>query len=82
MGIQEQISQEAAALQQRWETEERWRGIRRPYTAEEVVRLRGRIRRSHGFATEAATKLWDLVTTDDYTRGARLPHRQPGGRDA
>ena len=67
MGIQEQISQEAASLQQRWETEERWRGIRRPYTAEEVVRLRGRIRRSHGFATEAAIKLWDLISTDDYT---------------
>ena len=66
MGIADQISTEAAALQQRWDTEERWRGIVRPYTAEEVVRLRGRIRETHGFAAEAATKLWDLLTTEDY----------------
>ena len=66
MGIAEQISTEAAALQQRWETEERWRGVVRPYTAEEVVRLRGRIRETHGFAVEAADKLWDLLATEDY----------------
>ena len=66
MGIADQISTEAAALQQRWDTEERWRGVVRPYTAEEVVRLRGRIRETHGFAVEAATKLWDLLATEDY----------------
>jgi isocitrate lyase len=66
MGIADQISTETAALQQRWETEERWRGVVRPYTAEEVVRLRGRIRETHGFAVEAATKLWDLLATEDY----------------
>jgi isocitrate lyase len=66
MGITDRIAKEAAALQQRWDTEERWRGVTRPYTAEEVVRLRGRIRETHGFATQAATKLWDLVTTEDY----------------
>jgi isocitrate lyase len=66
MGIADQISTEAAALQQRWDTEERWRGVVRPYTAEEVVRLRGRIRETHGFAVETATKLWDLLATEDY----------------
>jgi isocitrate lyase len=66
MGIADQISTEAAPLQQRWDTEERWRGVVRPYTAEEVVRLRGRIRETHGFAVEAATKLWDLLATEDY----------------
>jgi isocitrate lyase len=66
MTIEEQIQTEAAALQARWDTEPRWEGVRRPYTAEEVVRLRGKIRDSHGFATQAAEKLWDLVTSEDY----------------
>jgi len=66
MGIADQISTEATALQQRWDTEERWRGVVRPYTAEEVVRLRGRIRETHGYAVQAATKLWDLLATEDY----------------
>ena len=68
MSIAEQISTEAAALQERWDTEERWRGIVRPYTAEEVVRLRGRIRETHGYAAQAATKLWDLLATEDYVQ--------------
>jgi len=68
MGIAEQISTEAAALQQRWDTEERWSGVVRPYKAEEVVRLRGRIRETHDYADQAATKLWDLLATEDYVQ--------------
>jgi isocitrate lyase len=66
MEIAEQISSEATALQQRWDKDPRWAGIERPYTAEEVVRLRGRIRESHTFAMQAADKLWSQVTTEDY----------------
>jgi len=68
MGIQEQIRTEAAELRRRWDTEERWRGIMRPYTAEEVVRLRGTIRDAHPFATQAAEKLWALVNTEEYVQ--------------
>jgi isocitrate/methylisocitrate lyase len=66
MAIQEQIQTEAAALQREWETSPRWRGIERPYTAEEVVRLRGKIRDTHGFAVQAAERLWDLVNAEDF----------------
>jgi isocitrate lyase len=66
MSIQELITAEAAELQRRWDSDERWRGITRPYTAEEVVRLRGRIRNDFSFAKTAAEKLWNLVTTEDY----------------
>jgi isocitrate lyase len=66
MTIEEQITTEAAALQEQWDTDPRWAGIERPYTATEVVRLRGKIRDSHGFATQAAEKLWRLVTNEDY----------------
>jgi isocitrate lyase len=66
MGIKEQMGSEAEDLRRRWETEERWRGITRAYTAEEVVRLRGRIRETHSFAIEAATKLWDLLGSEAF----------------
>jgi len=66
MEIAEQIKTEAAALQQRWDSEARWSGIERPYTAEEVIRLRGRIRETQSFATQAADKLWNLITTEDF----------------
>jgi isocitrate lyase len=66
MGIKEQMTSEAENLRGRWETEERWRGITRAYTAEEVVRLRGRIRETHSFAIEAATKLWDLLGSEAF----------------
>jgi isocitrate lyase len=64
--VEQQIATEAADLRQRWETDPRWAGVTRPYSAEEVVRLRGRIRHDHAFAKQAATRLWDLVTSRDY----------------
>ena len=33
--------QQIAALQQDWDTNPRWKGVTRTYTAEDVVRLRG-----------------------------------------
>jgi isocitrate/methylisocitrate lyase len=66
MAITEQINEEAEALRARWARDPRWRHVTRPYDAEEVVRLRGRIREEHRVATEAANRLWDLVTEEDY----------------
>ena len=66
MSVIDRIAAEAAELQRRWDSEERWRGIARAYTAEEVVRLRGAIRNDHTFARTAAEKLWHLVTSEDY----------------
>jgi len=66
MEIADRIKTEAAALQERWDSEERGEGIQRPYTGEEVIRLRGRIRETHSFAAQAADKLWNLITTEDF----------------
>jgi isocitrate lyase len=66
MTATERIDEEAEALRARWASDERWRGVTRPYDAEEVVRLRGRIRDDHRVATDAATRLWDLVTSEEY----------------
>ena len=56
----------AAALQQEWETNPRWKGITRPYSAEDVIRLRGSIDIDYTLANRGSRKLWDLVNSEDY----------------
>jgi isocitrate/methylisocitrate lyase len=41
-----------------WQTDARWSGIERPYSAEEVVRLRGSIHVEHTLARLGAERLW------------------------
>jgi isocitrate lyase len=64
---EQRIRREADELERRWETEPRWRGVERPYSAEEVVRLRGSMRVEHSIARHGAERLWDLLSSDDYT---------------
>ena len=66
MTITERIRVEADDLRARWRDEERWRGITRPYEAEDVVRLRGTIRERHVIAERSAETLWRLVNADDH----------------
>src|SRR5687768_17668372 len=47
-------------------TPDRWRGIERPYGADEVVRLRGSIQVEHTLARLGAEKLWRLLHEEDY----------------
>jgi len=49
-----------------WRTSSRWRGIERPYGAEEVWRLRGSFHIEHTVARLGAERLWHLLHTDDY----------------
>ncbi|MEW9266003.1 isocitrate lyase [Kineococcus endophyticus] len=53
----------ADALRREWATSPRWAGVRRDYTAEDVVRLRGRVREEHTLARLGAQRLWDLLHT-------------------
>ena len=41
-----------------WEHEERWRGVRRGYTAEDVARLQGSLQVEHTLARRGAERLW------------------------
>ena len=50
---------EVRELEQSWKTDERWAGIVRPYTAEDVVRLRGSVRIEHTLARRGAERLWN-----------------------
>jgi isocitrate lyase len=64
--IEERILQEAESLEREWDTSPRWRGIERPYSADEVVRLRGSFRVEHSIARRGAERLWELVHDQDY----------------
>jgi isocitrate lyase len=44
----------------------RWEGILRPYTEDDVDRLRGTLHVEHTLADVGARRLWDLLTTQDY----------------
>src|SRR5437899_6449906 len=57
---------EAARLKKDWAENPRWKGIRRAYTAEDVVRLRGSLHIEHTLARRGAEKLWKLVTEEPF----------------
>ena len=50
-----------------WDQSERWKGIERPYTAEDVLRLRGSIRIEYTLANEGARRLWELLHAGPFT---------------
>jgi isocitrate lyase len=60
------IQEEAERLTEAWAADERWQGIRRPYTPEQVVRLRGSLPVEHTLARIGAERLWRLLTTEEY----------------
>jgi isocitrate lyase len=58
--------QQIAAIQKDWDTNPRWKGIKRGYTAADVYRLRGSLVIEHTLARRGAEKLWNLITTEPY----------------
>jgi isocitrate lyase len=49
-----------------WTTNPRWKGIERPYTAEQVVKLSGSVKIDHTLARLGAQRLWDLLHNEHY----------------
>jgi isocitrate lyase len=49
-----------------WTNNPRWAGIKRNYTAEDVVRLRGTVHVEHSLARLGAEKLWKSLHTEDF----------------
>jgi isocitrate lyase len=56
----------AQAIAHEWSTNPRWRGVERPYTADDVLRLRGSIHIEHTLARMGAERLWDLLQSEPY----------------
>ena len=54
-------TQTAAELALEWAADERWDGIRRDYTAEDVIALRGTVREDRTLARRGAENLWKLI---------------------
>jgi isocitrate lyase len=59
----------AERLAHAWATDPRWARTTRDYTAEEVVRLRGRVTEEHTLARRGAENLWSRLTEDAATGG-------------
>ncbi|HZT54008.1 MAG TPA: isocitrate lyase [Gaiellaceae bacterium] len=62
------IQDEAPRLEDAWRSQERWRGIERPYRAEDVLRLRGSVVEEHTLARLGAERLWRLLRRDEPVR--------------
>jgi isocitrate lyase len=60
------IQEQATRLEARWADDERFAGISRTYTAEEVVRLRGSVVPECTIARIGAERLWRLLTSGGY----------------
>jgi len=58
--------QEIAALEKDWKENPRWRGVRRDYSAADVVRLRGSVRIEYTLARRGAEKLWAMLHERPY----------------
>lgn len=52
---------EVEAIQKDWDINPRWQNAKRTYSAEDVVRLRGSLKRENTIATRGAEKLWQLI---------------------
>ena len=57
------------ALLTDWTINPRWKGVERPYTAEEVVKLRGSYEIDYSIAKMGAEKLWEKLNSQDFVAG-------------
>jgi isocitrate lyase len=64
--LSDRIRLEAEPLRAYWNAAARWDGIDRPYSAEDVIRLRGSVQLEHTLARLGAERLWSLLARSDY----------------
>src|SRR5499433_818221 len=58
--------QQIAALEKDWAENPRWKGIKRGYSAADVVKLRGSLAIEHTLARRGAEKLWTSINTEPF----------------
>lgn len=56
-------------LQQDWNENPRWAGIIRPYTPEDILRLRGSYKIDYTIAQLMAEKFWNKINSQEYVAG-------------
>jgi isocitrate lyase len=58
--------QQVAAIEKDWAENPRWKGIKRSYSAADVVRLRGSVQVEHTLAKRGSEKLWGLLHSEPF----------------
>lgn len=53
-------------LQKEWAENPRWQGIKRNYSAEDVVKLQGSLQQEYTLARRGSEKLWNLLHTEPF----------------
>src|SRR5690606_29769254 len=53
-------------LQKRWAEDPRWQGVKRGYSAEEVIRLRGSLVEEYTLARRGAERLWQSINQEPF----------------
>ena len=59
-------SEHEKMLNESWNNDPRWSGIKRGYGAEDVVKLQGSVVHKHSLAENGAKKLWKLVNEEPF----------------
>ncbi|MFC4076236.1 isocitrate lyase [Salinithrix halophila] len=62
------VQQEAKTLEKKWETDPRWKGIERTYSAEHVIKLRGSFPIEYTLARRGSERLWDLLHNEPHVK--------------
>ncbi|HUR62558.1 MAG TPA: isocitrate lyase [Candidatus Thermoplasmatota archaeon] len=62
------MQKQAQVIQKDWDTDPRWKGVRRDHTAHDVVRLRGSLQFDYPVARHGAAKLWQLINEEKFVR--------------
>ena len=57
---------DVSVLEESWRFDKRWQDTKRPYSAQDVVRLRGSIQIEHTLARMGSQRLWQLMNSEDY----------------
>ena len=57
---------EAQRLQKDWNENPRWKGIKRGYSADDVVRLRGSVQVEHTLARRGTERLWQMINEEPF----------------
>ncbi|MBV6686086.1 isocitrate lyase [Rossellomorea marisflavi] len=60
------MNERVMELQEGWERDERWKEVTRPYSAQDVIRLKGSMDIEHTIAKKGSEKLWRLLHEESY----------------
>jgi isocitrate lyase len=68
MFMQSEQDNDPVQLERSWRADRRWENVKRTYSAEDVVSLRGAIKIEYTLARLGAERLWKLLRTEPYVR--------------